>query len=127
MTNMRYIGKINRQIIEQEFGNIQTDDVVITDERDQHIKEQHLNDYDLFNQNQSEIINNPDYILKDEKHHNTIFVIKALNETNMNILIKLSVLHDEKHNKNSVITAYRLRDKNLKKLLKKHKLLYKKE
>ena len=62
----------------------------------------------------------------DEKHENTIFVIKHIRETNMNIVIKLAVSEDKRHPKNSVMTAYRLREKNAKKLEKKNKILYKK-
>ena len=52
-------------------------------------------------------------------------VIKHIEETNMNIIIKLAVTIDEKHTKNSVMTAYRVRDKNVKKLEKNNKVLYK--
>lgn len=38
---MRYIGKINLKILENVFGKIQTNEVILTEERMQHIKEKH--------------------------------------------------------------------------------------
>ena len=52
-------------------------------------------------------------------------MIKHVDETNMNIVLKLAVFEDEKHPKNSIMTAYRIRDKNVKKLEKNNKTLYK--
>ena len=123
---MRYIGKIDLSIIENSFGKLPTNEVVLTDERMQHIKEKHADDFLLLEEYGRDILENPDIILNDEKRENTIFVIKHIIETNMNIIVKLAIPEDDKHPKNSVMTAYRLRDSNLKKLEKKHKILYKK-
>lgn len=111
---MRYIGKINLKILENVFGKIQTNEVILTEERMQHIKEKHKDDFLLFKKHGKDILENPDTILKDEKNENTIFVIKHISETNMNIIVKLAVSEDEKHPKNSIMTAYRLREKNAK-------------
>ena len=125
--NLQHIGILDKEIIEKEFGKVQTDEVVLTNERLQHIKDHHPNDFEMFEQSKESVISSPDLILKDEKHDNTIFVIKHIDETNMNIIVKLAVVEDEKHTKNSIMTAYRMRDKNVKKLADKNKTLYKKE
>ena len=124
---MYYIGKIDKNIFEKEFGKIQSEDVVLTDERRQHIKERHTNDYDLFQEHHKEILESPDIVLKDLKNDNTVFMIKHIEGTNMNVVIKLSIYEDEKHPKNSIMTAYRMRDKNVKKLERNNKMLYKRE
>lgn len=124
---MYYIGKIDKNIFEKEFGKIQTEDVVLTDERMQHIKERHIDDYAIFEEYHKDILENPDIVLKDSKNDNTVFMIKHIEGTNMNVVIKLSVYEDEKHPKNSIMTAYRMRDKNVKKLERNNKMLYKRE
>ena len=47
---MQYIGKIEKTILKDEFGEIFTEEVVLTEERDAHIKQQHIIDYELFKQ-----------------------------------------------------------------------------
>ena len=54
-------------------------------------------------------------------------MIKKLENTNLNVVSKLSLTSDTKNLKNSVMTFYRIRSKNLSKLERKNKLLYKKE
>ena len=53
-------------------------------------------------------------------------MVKKLVNTNLNVIVKLIVDTDEKDYKNSVMTFYRIRDKNLKKLKNKNKTIYKK-
>ena len=48
MSELHNLGKINVQILEQEFGKIQTDEIIVTNERIEHIKERHPEDYALF-------------------------------------------------------------------------------
>lgn len=43
---MRFIGKINKEIYKCVTDNIVTDNVIITDERIEHIKSHHPNDYE---------------------------------------------------------------------------------
>lgn len=126
-TDVHYIGKIDKGLLEQEFGKIKTSEVVLTDERRLHIKEHHPNDFDMFEQNCKEVVAHPQTILKDEKNADTIFMINHIDETNLNVVVKLAVVDDEKHPKNSIMTSYRIRDKNVKKFEKKNKVLYKSE
>ena len=74
----------------------------------------------------TEIIEKPDYILKDYKNENTAMVIKKVKNTNVNVIVKLAIVEDKIHRKNSIMTMYRIRDKNLKKLMEKNKTIYKK-
>lgn len=43
----QYIGKLNTEFLEVEFGKLATDELILTDERDDHIKERHDRDYNL--------------------------------------------------------------------------------
>ena len=107
-----------------EFGNLVTDELIITNERDEHIKERHFDDYSLFNRCVQDVIQIPDLILKDSKNQNTVFYIKYIEETNINIVVRLSLEIENSNKKNSIITSYRLGKKNLKRFKKNHKILY---
>ena len=126
MAEIIYLGKLNTQSLENEFGKLRTNDIIITDERIEHIKLRHPQDYNLFEIYGTSTVLNPDLIIKDEKNKNTIFMVKKLVNTNLNVIVKLIVDTDEKDYKNSVMTFYRIRDKNLKKKKKKNKTIYKK-
>lgn len=121
------IGKINKIKFDKISNKIYTDEVILTHERFMHIQENHSKDFELYFSKAADIVENPDYILEDSKNKDTILVIKGIEETNINLIIRLAVENDEKHTKNSIMTFYRLRDKNLKKLVEKHETIYKKE
>lgn len=121
------LGKINTQPLEAEFGKLHTDEIVITNERIEHIKLRHPLDYSLFEEYGAETVNNPDVIIKDCQNKGTVFMVKRLTDTNLNVVARLVIEEDDKKLKNSVMTFYRIRQKNLDKLEKKNKTLYKKE
>ena len=123
----RLLGRIDLKPLVPAFGEIQTDEVIVTDERREHIMEQHPQDYDLFLEYGALAVTQPDIIIKDEKSVGTIFMVKKLADTNLNVVIRLVLSTDKKELKNSVMTSYRLRDRNLRKMLEKNEVLYKKE
>lgn len=127
MTESKNLGKLNVRILESEFGKLQTDEIIITDERLDHIKSKHPQDFEIFEEYGADTIRNPDIIIKDGKNYGTVFMVKRLPDTNVNIVVRIALETDKKGLKNSVMTSYRLRDKNLKKLEEKNKVLYKKE
>ena len=121
------IGKIDIKLFKEISKHIITDEVILTVERYRHIVEKHTKDLEMYINMLTEIIEQPDYILKDYKNENTAMVIKHIDDTNLNIIIKLAIGNDEIHIKNSIMTLYRVRNKNLKKLMQKNKTIYKKE
>lgn len=121
------LGKINIKYLSKEFGIIQTNEIIITDERLSHIIKQHPQDFSLFQRYIKDIIQAPDFIIKDMKHSGTVFMIKKLIDTNLNVVVRIALATDVKGLKNSVMTCYRIRDSNLKKLVKNNMLLYKRE
>ena len=127
MTEIKNLGKIDITLLESEYGKIQTDEIIITNERIMHIKERYPEDFELFNKYGTESVRHPDMIIKDEKHTETIFMIKKLPGTNLNVVVRVVLETDEDGLKNSVMTFYRIRERNLRKLEEKNKLLYKRE
>ena len=123
----RLLGRIDLEPLVPAFGEIQTDEVIITDERREHIIERHPQDYDLFLEYGSSAVTQPDIVIKDEKSAGTVFMVKKLANTNLNVVVRVALSTDKKELKNSVMTSYRLRDRNLKKMLEKNEVLYKKE
>lgn len=128
------LGKIDLSLLKDEFGKIQTDEIIITEERINHIKMRHPEDYNLFNIYGAICVKDPDYIIKDGKHDGTIFMVKKLEDTNLNVVVRIALETDEKGIMNSVMTFYRIRERNLIKLIRKNSsltdkdaLLYKKE
>ena len=121
-------GRLNPKFgIENEFGTLNTDNVVLTDERIEHIKDHHPEDYELFSEFSAQTVRDPDIILKDPKNENTVFMVCKIKDTNLNTIIRLSIAgKDKPENKNSIMTFYRIREKNLIKLIAKSKTIYKK-
>ena len=127
VTEIQNLGKINTKVLEKEFGKIQTDEIIVTNERIDHIKERHPKDYDLFEKYGRESVSAPDLIIKDIKNKGTVFMVKKLPETNLNVVVRVVLETDDSKLKNSVMTFYRIRERNLKKLIEKNGMLYKKE
>lgn len=121
------LGFLETSYLEKEFGKLQTEEIIVTQERLEHIKERHAEDYPMFDEFAPQAVKNPDLVLKDAQNEGTIFVVKKLSRTNLNVVVRLALVTDEDGYKNSVMTFYRIREKNLKKLENKHKVLYKKE
>ena len=121
------IGKLNIDFLEAEFGKLATDELILTDERDRHIKQRHEKDYKLFHQCVYDVLDSPDTILKDNKNQNTVFYIKYIEETNLNIVIRLALETEGNNRKNSIITSYQLGAKTLKRFKKNNKTLYNRE
>lgn len=72
-------------------------------------------------------VENPNEIIKDLKNDGTVFYVKHLDETNLNVIVRLVTQDDDQNRFNSIMTFFRIRDRNLKKLIEKNKLLYKAE
>lgn len=124
---MKNIGKIDLNKIEKYRYKVVTDEVVLTDERKQHILNNHNKDYEKIIKNINRVILNPREILEDSKNINTLLFIDKLEKNNLNVIIRLNTINNKKHPKNSVMTAWIIRDSNLIKLRKKNKIIYKRE
>lgn len=123
----RSLGELNTEYLEKRFGKLQTKELIIMDERLEHIRQRHPEDVKLFEQYGADCALNPDMVLVDEKHEGTVFMVKHLPDTNLNVVTRLALDIDDAGRKNSIMTFYRIRDKNLRKLAEKSELLYKNE
>lgn len=124
------IGKLNIKFFEKIGEHLITDEVVFTYERMNHVETKRLQ---LFNEVKNvlpDILYNPDYIYRDwNNRDNTLVLIKSLDEkSNLNVVLKIAVLNDEKHTKNSIITMIKIGNKTFNKIKrnKKENLLFKK-
>lgn len=108
-------------ILENEFGKLNGDEVILRDERLEHIKERHPEVTEIIENNFKSIIEKPQYVLKDNKYENSVWIISKIDGLNMNLVIKLSLNDVAEHEKlkSSVITGYGMTDKQLKRYLKK--------
>lgn len=127
MAFIKRLGEIDTDLLSKTFGIIQTKEIVVTNERLEHIKERHPEDYDLFQKYGKSSVQEPDIIIQDGKHAGTVFMVKKLPDTNLNVIVRVVLETDQEGLKNSVMTFYRIRERNLKKLIEKNNLLYKKE
>ncbi|MBQ2935309.1 MAG: hypothetical protein IJ029_01690 [Lachnospiraceae bacterium] len=119
------LGRINLPIL-NEYFNLTTDETIVTDERFSHIKQNHPQDVDLFKCYGKICIEHPDIVVQDIVNQGTVFMIKKLPDTNLNVVVRLVLQGEDVNRKNSVMTFYRIREKNLEKLINKNKLLYSK-
>lgn len=108
--------------------DISTDEVIITDERIQHIRERHPNDFERYQQYIARIVETPDYILESDMP-NTAFVLKEIQEAGekFQLILRLKVSTDPEGYKNSVITFLKTSEKKWNKYLRNKKILYKNE
>ena len=102
-----------------------TEDVIITDERIQHIKIRHPGDYECFVGYMAETIRNPDYIIKDKKA-NTFIVLKEIEDAGQKfrLILRLRIESDPEDYKNSVLSFWRIGDTTWRKAIKNKDVLY---
>lgn len=122
------VGKINRDIYKCVTEDIITDEVIVTDERIQHIKERHPNDYERFYSYLPEIIANPDYIIKANKP-DTATVLKEIidNGEKFQLVLRLVTSKDKPEFKNSIITFLKINERTWNKYLRNKEILYKRD
>lgn len=122
------IGRIDKNIYRCITEEIITDEVVITDERIQHIKERHPNDYERFRSYMADIILEPDYIIKANKP-NTATILKEITDNGQKFQLVLRIItpEDNPKFKNSVITFLNINERTWNKYLRNKEILYKRE
>ena len=125
---MYLVGKIDIEIYNCITKDITTDEVIITDERIQHIKEHHPNNYEQYYSYMRSIIENPEYIIEVNKA-NTALILKSFSNGNetFKTVLRLITSSDNSKFKNSIITFMKINEKEWNRLLKNKKILYKSE
>ena len=118
---MQYITKLDRNKLEKYKKRLITEEVILTDERlYEHILLFHENEYKELRPYLKSIIDNPDYIIEDNRHEDTMIYLKQIKniEKNGRVVIKLALGQDKEHNKNSIITMMKLNNRTWKQTLK---------
>lgn len=125
--DVNFVCKLDRELYKVVTEDIRTDEVIITDERIQHIQERHPNDYERFNSYLPEIIQKPDYIIRD-KRPQTGMVLKEIvvGETNehFRIALRLAAVRDPANYKNSILTFLKIRESEWERLINNKEILY---
>ena len=126
--DVHYIGKIDKKIYKCVTDNIRTDEVIITNERIQHIKDRHPNDYEQYFMYMKEIVEKPEYIIEANKK-NTALILKSFSYGNekFKTVLRLIASTENTDFKNSIITFMKINDKEWNRLIKNKKVLYKSE
>ncbi len=123
------VGKIDRNIYKCITEDITTDEVIITDNQIQHIKERHPDAYEKALQDMKITLQSPDYIIADDKHKNTGLVVKhiATEKGNLQLVLRVCTSEDNPRYKNSIISSWEISDRRLQNYLRNKHILYKKE
>ncbi len=127
---MQYITNLDKNKLGEYGDKIITEEVVLTNERlYQHILLLHEEEYKQLKPYIKGIIENPDYIIEDNRHDDTMIYLKEIRdiEKNGRVVIKLALGEDEDHNKNSIITLMKLNKRTWKQTIKNRgKIIWKK-
>ena len=125
---MWVVGRIDLEKYRVVAPDIRTDEVIITEERIEHIMERHPGSYERFSQYIAQIVAEPDYILEANKP-NTAFLLKTFVDDGerFQLILRLAVERDIPGYKNSVITFLRVEEKRYNRYLRTKKVLYKAE
>lgn len=118
---MQYITKLDKKKLGEYEKRVITEDVILTDERlYEHILLFHEDEYKQLRPYIKNIIENPDYIVEDNRHMDTMIYLKQVKEIEKNgrVVIKLALGQDKEHNKNSIITMMKLNKRTWKQTIK---------
>lgn len=128
MSDIHFVGRINREIFKVVTGDIRTDEVIITEVQIEHIKERHPNDYETFYNCIKATVEDPEYIFQSEEPNSALVMNRVYYEgKSLVVVLRLKVSTDPEDYKNSIITLMGLSEKKRKKYIRNKKVLYKRE
>ena len=124
---VRAIGLIDLNIFSCISKDIATSEVILTDERIDHINDRHPGDFERYGSYIPFIVEEPDYIIEDEKP-GTALLLKEFIEDQVRFRLTLK-LQTEKNagRKNSVLTFQYVRKKEYDRLIRNKMVLYKRQ
>ena len=128
--DIKEICQLDEEIYSCISEKIDTNKVVITNKQFEHIVEKHPDAYDKVLIKLQNTILDPDYIIRDEKHADTGFVIRkidsdATDELNNFIILKVCTDSNGGLLANSVISGWIISKKRLANYLRNKQILYK--
>lgn len=125
---MRTAGYIDIEKYRCITDDITTDEVVITEERVRHIEAHHPGHYEKISPFLQAALDAPDYILED-KNPNTALILKEIKMDGLRIqvVLRLHTSADAEGFKNSILSAWEIREKEYRRLARNKNILYKRE
>ncbi len=125
---IQYIGKIDKSKFKKITANIISDEVILTNKQVEHIKERHPSDYEKYFKYVKEIVEDPDYIIRDAKP-NTGFLLKEFKDKDkrFQLILRLHTGKDNKNYKNSIITFLKVGKKKYNQYLRNKEIVWKKD
>lgn len=125
---MKYVGKIDKELFRAITPDIVTDEVVLTDERIEHIKRRHPNDFERYARHIKEIVSEPDFILVANKPNSAVLLKEFVADNErFQLILRLKTSNDPADFKNSIITFMKIDETRYKLYIKSKKVLYKRE
>ena len=111
---------------------IDTDRVVITNKSVIHIADHHPEAYEDVLIELKDTINNPDYIIKDDKHNDTGLIIKKIlnsegKDEHTFVVLKICIDSQDDQLANSIISGWKIGGRRLNSYLRNKHVLYKKD
>lgn len=108
-------------------ADIPTCEVIITDERIQHIKQHHPGHFEAIGPFLKAAVESPDYILEDAPK--TGLILKRIdgNGLRMQMVLRIHTSADSPNFKNSIISAWKISESRWNNYLRNKKILYKSE
>ena len=102
--------------------------MIVTEEQLMHIRNRHPEAYKDAIHYVRDILDDPDYILKDKRPNTGLVVKRIFNEKESPLLVlKIITSNDREGYKNSVITSWKITEKRLNNYLRNKDVIYKKE
>ena len=102
--------------------------MIVTEKQLMHIRNRHPEAYQDAIHYVRDILDDPDYILKDKRPNTGLVVKRIFNEKESSLLVlKIITSNDREGYKNSVITSWKITEKRLNNYLRNKDVIYKKE
>lgn len=122
------VGKIEIDQYKPITPEIRTDEIIITDERIEHIIERRGKEfYEKYGSEFGNVVSDPDYIFKDKKENTALACKRFLDDGKyVNVAVRIAVSSDNPAYKNSIITAVGESEKRFAQRLRNNTPIYKK-
>lgn len=124
---MHTIGRIDIEKYRCVTDAITTDEVVITDERIQHIQEHHPGDYEVIAPFLSDALRSPDYILEDAEKTGLVLKRIESDDIRFKVVLRIHTSTDPEGFRNSILSAWRISESRWNNYIRNKNILYKKE
>ena len=125
---MQTVGYIDREKYSCLTKDITTDEVILSPERIQHIKDRHPGHFERIEPFLQLALEDPDYILAD-KSPNTGLILKMVEREGMRFqtVLRVHTSADNPAFKNSIISSWEISESRWENYIKNKTILYKKE